>query len=155
MLKRRGIQIISYMIHGLSGQYWWKLYGWTRWSERSLLTLTILWLQCVLKFALHVLSVSAASATARSPWSPYMPRKISTQHDSLYSVLNFHLLSSRRTRVNWFLAFPSCSWAVYTPLSSSQKFWIISSTRPFSLMKFILCVCIKQSKYNKFNGFQN
>lgn len=93
------------------------------------------------------------SVTVRSPWSPYTPRKISTQHDSLYLVLNFHLLSSRRTRVNWFLAFPSCSWAVYTPLSSSQKFWIISSTRPFSLTKFILCVCIKQSKYNKLSIF--
>lgn len=94
-----------------------------------------------------------AIITVRNTLEPEVPRKLSTGHGSLYLILNFHLHSSARMRVNWFLAFPSCSWAVYVPLSSSQKFWIISSTRPFPLMKFILCVCVKQSKYEKLNHF--
>lgn len=42
---------------------------------------------------------------------------------------------------------------MYTPLSSAQKSWIISSTRPFSLTKLILCVCVKQREGDKLESF--
>lgn len=55
-------------------------------------------------------------------------------------------LWSTKTKVHWFLARPSLSWAVYEPSSSWESGSNSISTRPLALSKFILQRCRKANK---------
>lgn len=76
-------------------------------------------------------------------------------HNVLWQKTTWHhsgvwvcdLLWSTKTKVNWFLARPSRSWAVYEP-SSSRESWSNSiSTRPLALSKLILRRCSRTNKH--------
>lgn len=54
-------------------------------------------------------------------------------------------LLSTNTKVNWFLARPSLSCAVYEPSSSGDSWSISISTRPLALSKLILRFCRKST----------
>lgn len=49
--------------------------------------------------------------------------------------------SPMRTRLDWLVAFPSCSWKVNVPSSAGVKDSMVISITPVFLSKFILYFC--------------